>query len=83
MGIFGFCVTFIILWWLVFFAVLPFGVRGQLETGEAIPRGAEPAAPSNPRLKTKALIASAFAAPLTIVVWALVTFHLLGWLTQV
>jgi len=82
MSIFGTIVTFIVIWWLAFFAALPFGIRGQLETGEAIPRGAEAAAPSNPKLKTKALYTTAVAVVLTALVYAAIAFHLLDRLVQ-
>ena len=36
---------YFILWWLVFFAVLPWGVRSQEESGEIVP-GSDPGAPA-------------------------------------
>ena len=41
-------------WWIVLFAVLPFGVRSQHESGE-VTEGTDPGAPVAPRLKIKAL----------------------------
>ncbi len=41
-------------WWIVLFAVLPFGVRSQEENGEVAP-GTEPGAPQAPRLVAKAI----------------------------
>ena len=56
--------TFVIIWWLAFFAVLPWGIKP--------PENPEPghadSAPDNPRLWRKALITTAIA----LVVWALV-----------
>lgn len=77
MGVFGFCVTFIIVWWMVFFVTLPFGIRGMAESGQEIARGTDPGAPVDPKLKTKALWASAIALPIVIVIWTVVQFHLL------
>ena len=48
----GFAVYFII-WWLVLFTVLPFGVKSAHEAGEAVEQGHEPAAPVRPRLVRK------------------------------
>ncbi|MCW6509709.1 DUF1467 family protein [Lichenifustis flavocetrariae] len=42
------------LWWTLLFAVLPFGVRSQQETGTTVP-GSEPGAPQTPALLKKAL----------------------------
>ena len=41
-------------WWIVLFAVLPFGVRSQHESGE-VTAGTDPGAPVAPGLKVKAL----------------------------
>mgnify|MGYP002784687621 CR=1 FL=1 len=35
---------YFILWWLTLFAILPFGVRSQIEAGAVVP-GSEPGAP--------------------------------------
>jgi predicted secreted protein len=43
---------FFVLWWIVLFAVLPFGVRSQIEDGEAVP-GSDPGAPVLPRMAKK------------------------------
>ncbi len=42
------------LWWIVLFAVLPFGVRSQHEGDDFIP-GADPGAPIAPKLLLKAV----------------------------
>ncbi len=43
---------YFVLWWVVLFAVLPFGVRSQIESGEEI-SGTDPGAPSVPRMAWK------------------------------
>lgn len=66
----GFALYFII-WWTVLFAVLPFGVKSQVEHGEVV-RGSEPGAPARPQLLRKALITTVVAAVIfAMVVWAL------------
>jgi predicted secreted protein len=45
---------FATIWWVLLFAVLPFGVRSQHETAEIVP-GSDPGAPVAPRLAVKAL----------------------------
>ena len=47
--------VFLTIWFTVLFAVLPIGVRSQMEAGEVTP-GTEPAAPTAPRLWMKALL---------------------------
>ena len=43
---------YFIIWWVVLFAVLPFGVRSQDESG-AVSEGTDPGAPVVPRLWLK------------------------------
>jgi len=43
---------FLTIWFTVLFAVLPFGVRSQHETGEIAP-GSDPGAPAAPKLFLK------------------------------
>lgn len=45
---------YVVLWWTVLFAVLPFGVRSQEQHGEVVP-GSDPGAPAVPRLALKAM----------------------------
>jgi predicted secreted protein len=45
---------FFTIWWILLFAVLPFGVQSQHETAEIVP-GSDPGAPIAPRLLAKAL----------------------------
>jgi predicted secreted protein len=49
----SFAIYFII-WWMVLFAVLPFGVRSQVEAGDVVP-GSDPGAPALPKLWSKVL----------------------------
>ena len=46
--------VFFTIWWILLFAVLPFGVQSQHETAEIVP-GSDPGAPVAPRLVVKAL----------------------------
>jgi predicted secreted protein len=43
---------FFLIWWVVLFAVLPWGVNSQHETGDMAP-GTDPGAPALPRLGRK------------------------------
>jgi predicted secreted protein len=44
---------YFIIWWLVLFAVLPWGVRSQHETGDEIAAGTDPGAPTIPAIGKK------------------------------
>jgi predicted secreted protein len=61
MSLFSGIAIYFIIWWLVLFAVLPIGVRGQHEEGE-VTLGTDHGAPVRPMLIRKALITSLIAA---------------------
>ena len=52
---------FFLIWWVVLFAVLPFGVRSQHEEGE-MAAGTDPGAPLISRLGRKLLLTTVVAA---------------------
>ena len=61
MSWFGALVVFTVVWWLVFFVTLPFGVR-RIENPE---QGHDAGAPEKPRILIKAAITTAIAGALT------------------
>ena len=52
---------FVLIWWVVLFAVLPWGIRSQHEGGEMVP-GTDPGAPTTFRLGRKLLWTTLVAA---------------------
>ena len=52
---------FLTIWFIVLFAVLPFGVRSQHETGDIVP-GTDPGAPAAPRLLVKSIWTTVISA---------------------
>jgi predicted secreted protein len=65
--------SFVVIWWIVLFAVLPFGVR-PLEKGDI---GHAAGAPANPRLWFKAGITTLVAIVVWLGVFALVNSNLI------
>jgi predicted secreted protein len=68
---------FFLIWWIVLFAVLPWGVRSQQEDAEVAP-GTDPGAPAIPNLRWKLIwttlvSAAVFAACYVIYVEHLIT----------
>lgn len=68
MNIIGGFALYFVIWWVTLFAVLPFGIRSQQETGEVV-AGTEPGAPVLPGLLKKAVITSLIAAVIFAGVW--------------
>jgi predicted secreted protein len=67
---------YFVVWWIVIFAVLPWGVRTQDEEGEVV-MGSASSAPSHPRLVRKAVVTSLVAAIVTFLIWLVVDYY--GW----
>jgi predicted secreted protein len=62
---------YIIIWWTVLFAVLPFGVRTQGDVGEVVP-GTPESAPVAPRLARVMIATTVVAAVVFLpVMWAM------------
>ena len=71
----GALALYFVIWWILLFAVLPFGVRSQSEAGEVV-AGSEPGAPSVPALREKAIWTTLIAA--IVLVAAAAVFPLAG-----
>ncbi|HNR76737.1 MAG TPA: DUF1467 family protein [Parvularculaceae bacterium] len=68
----GVFVIYVMVWWCIFFAMLPLGVTGRWESDGDDVDGADPGAPTNPNLKKKALWTSLSALPVTAVIVAII-----------
>ncbi len=64
MAIGTYAAIYFITWWVMLFAVLPWGVRSQAEEGDVSP-GTDPGAPRHPNLLRKAIATSIVAAGVT------------------
>lgn len=75
MSLVGGLAIFGIIWWVVLFAVLPFGVRTHEEAGEAGVPGAAESAPVRPQLLRKIAITTGVAVAVWLVVFVLLEFR--------
>ncbi|HEY7663263.1 MAG TPA: DUF1467 family protein [Xanthobacteraceae bacterium] len=71
----AFAIYFII-WWMVLFAVLPWGVRSQHEEGAIIP-GSDPGAPMIPKLRRKLCWTTLVAAVVFALWYVIYTYRLI------
>jgi len=70
---------YFVVWWLVLFAVMPFGTRTQEEEGETV-LGTVGSAPVKPKLVRKAIITSIVAAVVVGGLWAAIdVWHVSVW----
>jgi predicted secreted protein len=69
---------YFIIWWLVLFVVLPFGVRNSAEAGEAVDSGNDEGAPVVHGLKWKAGVTTLVATVVFAFVYWLLVNDILG-----
>ena len=67
---------YLVIWWTILFAVLPFGIKSQAEEGNVVP-GSEAAAPVKPMLGRKMAITTVLAAIILAIVWTTISFKLI------
>ena len=77
MGVVAGLVAYLVIWWLVLFMVLPFGVQTQEESGEAIEPGTPASAPARSRIGLKLSVTTGIAALLWIVYFFIVKYGLI------
>lgn len=67
---------YFVIWWIVLFAILPFGVKNAHEAGEVTLEGNEPGAPVRHQMGKKALITTIVAAVVFAVLYGALKY---GW----
>ena len=67
---------YFLIWWIVLFAVLPFGVRSPVEAGTEVEAGHDPGAPVIPALKAKLIWTTIAATVLFVIFWVIYVYRL-------
>ncbi|MGB2930859.1 MAG: DUF1467 family protein [Methyloceanibacter sp.] len=67
---------YLVIWWIVLFAMLPIGVRTQAEEGDIAP-GTPESAPHRPRMLPKILATTVVSSVIFAVVYAIVVHHVI------
>ena len=70
--------VFLIIWWLVLFVTLPFGVRGQAEE-DSVVGGSEPGAPVDSGMWRKVRVTTAVSVVLTALFFLAVARGWMSW----
>jgi predicted secreted protein len=77
-GITGSIIVYVLIWWMIFFSVLPVGIRSNKEKFKERLAGVDPGAPANPKIGKKFLITTIITSIIFIVIYYLVKFNLLN-----
>ncbi len=67
---------YVFIWWIVLFAVLPFGVRTQHDEGEVVP-GTPESAPAAPRMLRVFVINTIVATIVFAIVYVVIAYRLI------
>ncbi len=78
MGITGSIIIYVIIWWIVFFSVLPFGIQSNKEAFRDSLEGSDPGAPKNPKIAKKFLITTIITSILFVVIYYMTNIGLLN-----
>jgi|TARA_B100001121_G_scaffold251795_1_gene228075 predicted secreted protein len=77
-GITGSIIVYVLIWWIIFFSILPVGIQSNKEKFKENIEGIDPGAPKNPRIAKKFLITTIITSIIFIVIYYLVRFNLLN-----
>ena len=78
MGITGSIIVYVLIWWMIFFSVLPIGIQSKKEKFKEGIEGIDPGAPNNPKIGKKFLITTIITSIIFIAIYYLVEFNLLN-----
>ncbi len=78
MGITGSIIVYVLIWWIIFFSVLPVGIQSNKEKFKEKIEGIDPGAPINPKIGKKFLITTLITSIIFIVIYYLVEFNLIN-----
>ncbi len=78
MGITGSIIVYVLIWWVIFFSVLPVGIQSKKETFKENIGGIDPGAPKNPKIAKKFLITTIITSIIFVLIYYLVKFDLLN-----
>ena len=71
MGITGSIIVYVLIWWIIFFSVLPVGIQSNKVKFEEKIEGVDPGAPKNPKIAKKFLITTIITSIIFIVIYLL------------
>ena len=72
MGLTGSIIIYVMIWWIVFFSILPVGIQSNKEIFKDRIEGIDPGAPKNPKIAKKFLITTIITSILFIMIYYLV-----------
>ena len=78
MGITGSMIVYVMIWWIIFFSLLPVGIQSNKQVFKEKIGGMDPGAPKNPKIGKKFLITTLITTIIFAVIYYLVEIDLLN-----
>jgi len=78
MGVTGSIIVYVMIWWIIFFSVLPIGIKSNNEAFKEKIDGNDPGAPKNPKIAKKFLITTIITSLIFILIYYLIEIDLLN-----
>ena len=78
MGITGSIIVYVLIWWIIFFSVLPVGIQSNKEAFREKLEGIDPGAPKNPKIAKKFLLTTIITTIIFIVIYYLIRSDLIN-----
>ena len=72
MSITGSIIIYVMIWWIIFFSVLPIGIKSNKEVFKETLQGSDPGAPKNPKIARKFLITTLITSIFFIMIYYIV-----------
>ena len=78
MGITGSIIVYVMIWWIIFFSVLPIGIQSKKDVFKEEVGGMDPGAPKNPNIAKKFFITTLITTIIFAAIYYLVKIDLLN-----
>ena len=78
MGITGSIIVYVMIWWIIFFSVLPIGIQSKKDVFKEEVGGMDPGAPKNPNIAKKFFITTLITTIIFTAIYYLVKIDLLN-----
>ena len=72
MSITGSIIVYVMIWWIIFFSILPVGIKSNKEVFKETIEGSDPGAPKNPKIARKFLITTIITSIFFIMIYYIV-----------
>jgi len=72
MSITGSIIVYVMIWWIIFFSVLPIGIKSNKKVFKETLQGSDPGAPKNPKIARKFLITTIITSIFFIMIYYVV-----------